>query len=279
MIFTYWDIMKNIIIEAINGINVMKMDEGGITLVIGICDDNESDIKKIEQICKKIMLENQMICRYISFVNGEEVLNYCKNLENEKIDLLFLDVELPKMSGIELKEQILKYNLIYRITFVTNHRESILHSFSLKTIGFINKPVLYEEVNKMIHIVLEEIKENILISYTGYNSERIKTPIEDILYFEADGSYTKIYTCVQSRNNSSCEMLSKKLGQIEKELRIYGFIRVHKSYLVNLSKIIDLDETVIIKDFEISIPIGRKYKEQVRKDYLLYGKGKLKKRL
>lgn len=248
-------------------------------MVIGICDDNELDIIEIEQICKRIMSNNQMTCRYITFVNGQEVLKYCKNLENEKIDLLFLDVELPEMNGIELKEQILKYSLVYRITFVTNHRESIYHSFSLKTIGFINKPVLYEEIDKIIHIVLEEKKKNMIINYRGYNNELIKTPIEDILYFEADGSYTKIYTYGQNRNNNTCKLISKKLGQIEKELKIYGFIRAHKSYLVNLANIIDLDETIIIKDFKFSIPIGRKYKEQVKRDYLLYGKGKIKKRL
>lgn len=248
-------------------------------MLIGICDDNELDIIKIELICKKFMFENDLIYQCVTFGNGQEVLNYCENPENNKIDLLFIDIEMPKMNGLELKEKIIKNYLVYRIAFITNHKESVYNSFSLKTIGFINKPVSYEEIGKMIFIVLDEIKENIIINCIGYNREIIKIPIENILYFEADGSYTKIYTYDQNKNSEDYKLISKKLGQIEKELKEYGFIRVHKSYLVNLLNITEVSETIMIRNIEYFIPIGRKYKEKVKNDYLIYGKEKIQKRL
>lgn len=73
---------------------------------------------------------------------------------------------MPGINGLELKNQIVKNNLIYRIAFVTSYRESVYNTFSLKTIGFINKPSSQEDISKMINIMLEELKGNTVIEYT-----------------------------------------------------------------------------------------------------------------
>lgn len=248
-------------------------------MLIGICDDNESDLFKLLNLCELYMGERNLTCQYVKFFSGEEVLEYCENQENQVIQLLFLDVEMSGINGIELKDHIINNNLIYRIAFVTSHRESIYSTFSLKTIGFINKPSLKEDVSKMINILIEDLEKNIVIEYVGYNGERIHIPIENILYFEAGESYTKIVTIEQSGKGNICPLISKKLGQVEKEMKENGFIRVHKSFLVNLSNVIDVGAKVCFRNSEINIPIGRKYKEQVKKHYLLFGKEQIRKRL
>lgn len=248
-------------------------------MLIGICDDNELDIIKIEKLCEKYMGEHQISCQYVKFCKGEDVLKYCAEPENQTINLLFLDIEMPGINGIELKNQIVKNNLVYRIAFVTSHDECVYSAFSLKTIGFINKPSTQETVAKMIGIMLEDLKENVAIEYAGYRGERINIFIENILYFEAAESYTKIVTCEKSNEENLCPMISKKLGQIEMDMKENGFIRVHKSYMVNLAHVVEVGEGVCFRNYEDHVPIGRKYREQVRNYFLLFGKEQMRKRL
>lgn len=251
----------------------------GSIVLIGICDDNEADIINIESICENYMNENNVSCQCIRFLNGKEVQKYCDNSENKKIDLLFLDVEMPEISGIELKDRIIKNNLIYRIVFVTCHVESIFDAFSVKTIGFINKPASQQDIVKMIHIIKEEMKANMLIDYVGYKGEQLHVFVEDIIYFEAEESYTKIYTYGKSSHDNNCNLIAKKLGQIEDTLKEFDFVRVHKSYLVNLVNVTDINEKICFRNYDFKIPIGRKYRQQVRNAYLLFGKEKLRKRI
>ncbi len=246
-------------------------------MVIGICDDNESDLLRIERFCETYMNENGVCCQYKRFLNGEEVIQYCEDPENPIIHLLFLDVELPGINGIDLKERIMKNNLIYRIAFITNYKENVYRAFSLKTIGFIDKPFAQEDISKMINLTQEELKDNIVIEYTGYHGEKIHVPIENILYFEADESYTKIVTYGQ--NGGACQLISRKLGQIEKEMKEYGFLRVHKSYLANAANMVEAGEKIRFRDTGLTIPVGRKYREQAKKCCLLFGKEQMRKRL
>ena len=188
-------------------------------MLIGICDDVQIERGKIYNLCEEFFRGNDIIHEYKEFTCGEEVLEYCNNKKNTRIDLLYLDVEMKGMSGLELKDLILKKNMVWRIAFVTNHNDSIYGSFSIKTIGFITKPILKNDVIKMINIVHEEIKENILIMYKGYKGEKIYEKLENIIYFEADESYSRIYSIAEKESNISSHVISKRLGVIEKEMK------------------------------------------------------------
>ena len=244
-------------------------------ILIGICDDIEKERLDLYHLCERFFKENVIEHKYIYFSSGEAVLQYCANVSSERIDLLFLDVEMEGISGIELKDAVIKQSIVWRIAFVTSHTESIYGAFSLKTIGFIPKPASEEKVSKMINLVLEDLKENILVTFKGYRGENISIRLEDIAYFEARGSYTELFTYLSWQET----IIAKKIGEIEKELQPYNFVRVHKSYMVNLSNVIDVRSNVFLKDIEREIPIGRIYKETVRNRYSAYGKEKIKKRL
>lgn len=73
------------------------------------------------------------------FQSAEEVLYYCENMKNKRIDILFLDIEMPGMDGICLKNKLVDSPLIWRILFTTYYREKVFDAFGLKTIGFLLK--------------------------------------------------------------------------------------------------------------------------------------------
>ena len=142
--------------------------------------------------------------------------------------------------------------------------------------GFIKKPAAKEEIFKHLSNVIEEWKENIVLEFKGYNDQTIYVRLEDIVYFSAEGSYTQLHTYIEGSDGM---ILSRKLGEIEKELTGHSFVRVHKSYLVNLANVKDVQEEVILVKSEDKLPVGRSRKDAVRKNYLKYGKRKVINRL
>lgn len=250
-------------------------------LHIGICDDFIEARHTIFNLCEEFFKNNIMRHEYIFFSSGEEVLLYYEGNNNLQIDILFLDVEMPGISGIDLKKKVIRQDKIARIVFVTNHNESIYNTFSKKTIGFIPKPPSQEEIKKMLLITLNEIEENIAISIKDYDGKLTEIYMEDIVFIKASGSYTEIFTKTSKEGLGEFILSTKKIGDLEKEMWIYPIIRVHKSYMVNLTSVIKFGTNILLENLsmQMEIPVGRKYKEKAKTKYLQYVKNRIKKRL
>lgn len=246
---------------------------------IGICDDKKQECQNVYNLCEEYFKEREVEHKYIFFSSGEEVLSYCEKIENERIDLLFLDVEMDGISGIELKDALMKQDKIWRISFVTSHLDSVYGAFSQKTIGFIPKPPNLESISKAIRIVQDELEEDYMVIFNGYNGEKISIRLEEIAYFKANESYTEIVTCPTDNHGSESSVVAKKIGDIEKELKNTSVVRVHKSYLVNLANVSDIGKNVIMRESMGEIPLGRVFKKNAQKRFLDYRKDKIRKRL
>lgn len=248
-------------------------------MVIGICDDRREEREYLQALCEAYADNKKEICEYVLFSSGKEVLEYCMDSENSVIDLLFLDIEMSGMSGLELRAAVAKEEKIWRIAFVTSHMESVLDAYGIKTIGFVPKPPTYEQVEKSIQIVAEELKENVTIEIVRDKDDVLQIELNDIVYLKAAGSYTEIYTYDALQKNESYILSAKKLGDIEKKLSGLSIVRVHKSYLVNLEHVLDAEKSVKLRDIEDELPVGRSYKETVKTRVREYAKGKIRRRL
>lgn len=248
-------------------------------MVIGICDDRREEREYLQALCEAYADNKKEICEYVLFSSGKEVLEYCMDSENSVIDLLFLDIEMSGMSGLELRAAVAKEEKIWRIAFVTSHMESVLDAYGIKTIGFVPKPPTYELVEKSIQIVAEELKENVTIEIVRDKDDVLQIELNDIVYLKAAGSYTEIYTYDALQKNESYILSAKKLGDIEKKLSGLSIVRVHKSYLVNLEHVLDAEKSVKLRDIEDELPVGRSYKETVKTRVREYAKGKIRRRL
>lgn len=241
-------------------------------IVIGICEDKKEDLERLKSICVKYMKNEDISFRILEFYDGKKVLDYCFDSENERIDLLYLDIEMPGMDGIKLKEFLLKQRKIWRIVFASSHLENVYDAYSLKTIGFIPKPVSDDKVVKALTDVLNDLRtQKILVLKDNSNRKRF-IDIDDVLYLKADGSYTEIY--VNSEQCGKVEMIlhTKKMGELEREWSDKCFVRVHKTYMVNLRNILKIEKEIEIRNTTVKIPIGRKYREQVKNRYFEFGK-------
>lgn len=248
-------------------------------MIIGVCDDEMTARQEVRRLCELYFGGQKTEHVSIEFESGEEVLSYSMKQNSAPIDLLFLDVEMEGLDGIRLKEQLLRQRKIERIVFVTSHKDKVFDAFGQKTIGFIPKPPTYELVEKMLTIVREERRENVELIFAGYNGEQHCIRLGEIAYFKAAGSYTEVYSYVSNGEGIECFVVSKKIGEVERSLSAYPVLRVHKSFLVNLVNVVSVREIITVRNIEEKIPVGRKYKEQIKMVYASYISDKVRKRI
>jgi len=185
-------------------------------------------------------------------------------LEQEKIDLIFLDINMPQISGFAFIE-----NLSYKplIVITTAYREYAVKSFELNILDYLVKPIPFDRFLKTInkvyqHVFLSTNKVDVSFQqephiFLKVNKKLIKTNLNDILYIESLKDYIKVITVLGDY------VVHKSLTAISEELPQSNFMRIHRSYTVSINKVTALEGNTV----EISnrkIPIGRNYTKQAK---------------
>ena len=182
-------------------------------------------------------------------------------------DLIFLDIEMPGLSGFDILRKI--KSKVSIAVFITSHPEFALEGFELSALDYILKPLTAERFaltakrieeywsmkQKAISYEVLFEKESLIIK-EGHN--QIKLPQQDIIYLEAMQDYTKVVT--EKKNYLTLTTLTNFLEKIPGN----DFIRVHRSYAVAIKKIKELHATKVICN-NIEIPIGKTYRPVLSK--------------
>lgn len=211
-----------------------------------------------QRILKRYIGDIASLALVGTFSNPLEAMDF---LKKEEVDLMFLDIHLPKISGMEFLKSLSNPP---KVILTTAFPEFALESYELSVVDYLLKPFYFVRfvmaVNKALDAVnsksvlpaKEKEKDEIFIK-VGY--ELIKCEKRSINYIKADGDYTEVY--VGAKRHVTTETLkewSKKLGSEQ-------FIRVHKSYLINRSSIKKISSNQVELGEGIKVPIGRAYKE------------------
>lgn len=244
---------------------------------IGICDDNIMEQNRLKKVCLQYCEKRKINMDINLFSSGEEVLEYCCNSTAPRIDLLFLDIEMQGISGLELKEQIKKVDSIWRIVFVSSHTELMEFAFGLKILGFMRKPIGDAKICNWIEMVINELEEEVTIRIEEKGILTALVRLENIEYFKGEGNFTKIV--IGTAKGKEEIFSTRSLKSWEKELMESLVVRVHKSYLVNLINVMKVDKAVLLRYSGMEVPIGRVYREEVREKYNDYLMNKMRKRV
>ena len=185
-------------------------------------------------------------------------------LEQEKIDVIFLDINMPQMTGFSFIENLSNKPLI---VFTTAYREYAVKSFELSVLDYLVKPIPFNRFLKTMNKVYQQVYMNNVSGDTNLqqephiflkvNKKLIKINLNDILFIESLKDYIKVITTVGDY------VVHKSLTAITEELPQSSFIRIHRSYTISINKIIALEGNAI----EISnkkIPIGRNYLKKTK---------------
>lgn len=222
-----------------------------------IVDDEPLAIRLIEKHVSQIdSLEVAATCN--SALKAFEIVN------TQVIDLMFLDIKMPHLTGIDFLKTLKNPP---KTIFTTAYREYALESYDLETVDYLLKPVTFERFVKAIDKffrqtanTVEPVQRELLLSdyiVVKSGNKHHKIILDDIVYIESLKDYIKIHL----ENDTS--IISKyKLGEMEQELSIHQFLRIHRSYIINTSKITAFTSHDIDVNTQ-EIPIGASYKEAV----------------
>lgn len=186
--------------------------------------------------------------------DGKEALDF---LSKNKVDVVFLDIEMPRLTGLELL-QCLPYPTIVILT--TAYSNFGFEAYQNDVVDYMLKPLSYPRFLKALNKVqallvpkIEETKEpvEIELKLDGI-MKHIKT--EEILYIEAVGNYIKIHF-----KHEKAILVTQTMKYISSLLPSSSFTRIHKSFIVQRSEIVEIKKTVLTLSNSISLPIGRKY--------------------
>ncbi|SDK39346.1 two component transcriptional regulator, LytTR family [Pedobacter sp. ok626] len=188
--------------------------------------------------------------------NAIEALNI---LRSNTIDLMFLDIDMPEISGLELLQTLKN---IPRTILTTAYSEFALESYEYGVIDYLLKPIYYPRFVKSIERFLAMDTVEKLETTAGksiavkVDSVVIDLPVNDILYAQSYGNYVKIFTADKSL------LASITTNQLENMLPQDHFVRVHKSYIVAVGKIAQVERDNIILNNE-KIPVGITYRRNL----------------
>ena len=228
---------------------------------IAICDDEIKILNGISEIIKNEFLQLGVDANYFITSNSEKLLNY---LEEEKVDILFLDIDMPKLSGMDIGEYLLNKKDDILLIFVTSYDALVYKSFKYHPFGFIRKSHFHEEITQTVSRAVKALNEKRDTLTIKATNDVIRIELNEIMYFEAEQNYINIFTI------KSNYRFRETLSNLEKELLEKGFIRVHKGYLINQKYVFILNSKEIKLNDDTLIPIGRSYSEAVKKELMKY---------
>lgn len=214
-----------------------------------------------QRILKKYIADTGSLNLIGTYTNA---LDAMKVLKSEKIDVMFLDIHLPKISGMEFLKSLPNQP---EVILTTAFQEYALESYEHNVIDYLLKPFSFQRFVKAIskvgvtlnnpNISVENPFSNpveVVYIKSGYDHIRVKT--NEILFIMADSDYTEIY--IEKKKHVSTETLR----YWEEFLSEKTFMRIHKSYIINTNKINKVSGNQVFLENDMIIPIGRAYKNE-----------------
>lgn len=224
---------------------------------IAICDDEEVVRNQLENICEKAKKDGDEI--YI-YGNGREILD---DLPKKNFDLLFLDIEMPQINGIEIKNRIEGMNRFPCIVFVTSHEKYVLDAYGLGVIKFVKKPIEEFEISEAMERCRNLYNNRRVIVVRDINSESRSFMQKDIVYIKSEGVYSAVHF-----NGGVKFLVRRSLSEWEKDLDNEAFCRLSRSLLINFDKVNRLNDCFFMENGDrLKIP---RRKGTVRKQYWEY---------
>jgi DNA-binding LytR/AlgR family response regulator len=218
-----------------------------------------------EKLVLDLLVDN---IRQVPFLN---LVARCKNameaaevLHKEKVDLIFLDIQMPGLNGLQFVKSLQRPPMVI---FIKAYKDYAVEGFTLDAVDYLVKPVSFERFlkacnkafdlhNLQQHASPKEILPDFFFVYVEYNLVKISIP--DILYIESMKDYVKIFL-----QNASKPIITKmSLKSLEEKLTPYRFARIHKSYIIAADKVTAIKRDLICIG-SIELPLGESYRPNV----------------
>ncbi len=224
---------------------------------IFICDDEPKILSDISAKVKAALPDEAVA----EFTDGKALLDA---LLQGDCDILLLDIDMPDISGLDIAARLSALSDKPLLVFVTSHDELVYDSFQFHPFGFVRKSCMEKELARILADCAAELdsRDRHFCFHTASADVRLR--LDEILYFEADGNYLKLFA------KGGEYRFRDTLSAVENALSDSGFIRIHKGFVVNQAavKLLACDTAELIGGDVI--PIGRSYAETAKKQLMRY---------
>lgn len=227
-----------------------------------IVDDDKLSVKIIQEFVER----NKELTLLGTFSTAVEALAILNSPLSQPVDLIFLDIEMPQMSGIEFLEAL---NVVPQVIIYSSQEKYALESYEYDVTDYLLKPVDYERFTKAVDKAKERVEQKEPLKkesteiFIKNNSSLVRLKYDDILWVEAMENYVVLNTYTAKYTiHFTMKALSEKLPEDK-------FMRVHRSFIVNFTKVKSIEDNmlmVVADKITKAIPVGKSYRDKLMND-------------
>ncbi len=233
-------------------------------VVVGLCGDDDAFLKMLADRAVQLADADGYSCELHFYHSAEELLL----TSAQRLDLLFLFVEIHNQSSLRYKERLFRQGKIWRIIFLSppdQYFRYIEQVFGPLTLGFEQPSSCISHLSQYFNLVLLIKNKTEPTSLRLINHSAV-IRFQDLLYVRASSNYIEVHT-------GKTWVFAETLKKFEEQNSEFPILRIHRSYVVNLQKVKSLKGNTILFRSGLELPVGRVYRKQVQKvfrDYFLY---------
>ena len=195
---------------------------------IGVCDDEAYSREDLEKQLTAYFKSHEQKVEICLFEKGGDFL---KDAGEKHFNLVFLDIEMEGPdAGMTAAESLQAISPDTLIVFVTSHSEYVYRSYRIKTFQYLTKPInqklLIEEIDRAVNCIKEQNSRYEI----GWNGKKYFIPIKEICYVETDKGHNVVIHTLKGNY-----ITKRRLNYVEDDLKPYGFLRIHRSVLINMA--------------------------------------------
>ncbi|MBR4085207.1 MAG: response regulator transcription factor [Lachnospiraceae bacterium] len=229
-------------------------------MLVYICEDSKEHADDLYQLLDLTAKESKLSLTLECYNNAEEVLNAIiasKSVRKRLPDIIFLDIKLPGMNGIELGKKLVEIASSIKIVFLTTYEEYAIQGYETRAYRYLLKPVNREDIALIIRDVyqMNEREQFVLIHD---NEEELILPTSEIRYISAEDKYSVLH----AKDGNFLDRRS--LNYLEEHLENMTFFRIHRKYLVNMRYHKGIMNGKVILDNNEFLPISRRKEPSYR---------------
>ncbi len=234
-------------------------------LKIAVCEDNKVDQDYVIKLLYEYANENGVILEIQTFISAEQFL--FQYADEKDYQIIVLDIEMEKMNGVELAKKLREDNKEIQILFVTGFSDYISEGYEVDALHYLMKPVSKEKLFRVMEKAVSNLKKEEKVLLVQENGEMLKVLAKSIFYVEVFSHSCSIHT------TEGVIETKMTISDLEKKL-FDGFIRVHRSYLVNLERIKKIAKAEIFMENGNRVPLSRRRYKDVNIAFIRYFRGK-----
>ncbi len=234
-------------------------------LRFAVCDDEKTYLDIVAAVTCETLSEYEVQATVSVFSNGKDLL---ATHQNDPYDVLFLDIDMPDISGFEIAKAIRERSNQPYVIFITSKYDMVYDSFEFQPFYFICKRIesdLRADIHHVIHKLQPLLKQNKTLCITDNTLGQITVPLKEVLYIQSEKHYLFYY-----RTNDPIPLKERgTLSEREEELKGFDFFKPHRRYLVNMKHVNRFDlmlHTVTMTNGD-GIPISKTQKNEVFEAY------------